>query len=132
MSRTINAESRENAYFATRYRRKDTSPSWLPERRSDRPKIESKHQRTFAEFPLSKSWPEIAGFAQRLGGASCVGLFGESDEKWLRFTYMGESFAIQDGGNRLTLSADNGDCPESILLAVHGHYAEFLPSNFGD
>jgi hypothetical protein len=88
--------------------------------------------RTFAEFPFTKSWQEITIHAQRLLGVSRVGLFGKGSESWLRFTYMGETFSVQDGNNRLTLVVDDADCPDTILLAVQSHFAPFLSAHLCD
>jgi hypothetical protein len=82
--------------------------------------------RTFAEFPFTKSWQEIAIHAQRLQGVSRVGLFGKGERSWLRFAYMGQSFGVQDGGHRLTLTVDDASCPEAILVAVQSHFEAFL------
>lgn len=83
--------------------------------------------RTFAEFPFDQSWHEIAVHARRLNGATHVGHFGDDHEQiWLRFMYMGEDFCIQDGGERLKLSVDDGQCPESILHEVQRHFAPLL------
>ncbi len=88
--------------------------------------------RTFAEFPFNRTWQELVVHAQRLPGASRVALFGQGEESWLRFACMGESFGIQDGGDRLTITVDNSDCPEAILFAVQSHFAPFLCSHMRD
>ncbi len=79
--------------------------------------------RTFAEFPFNKSWQEIAIHAQRLDGATHVGLFGDDHEQtWIRFVYDSQDFCIQDGGARLTLSVDNSACPDEALHEVQRHF----------
>jgi hypothetical protein len=88
--------------------------------------------RTFAEFPFNRTWQEIVVHAQRLPGASRVALYGQGEESWLRFVYMGESFGIQDGGNRLTITADNSSCPDVILFAVQSHFSQLLSAHLRD
>jgi hypothetical protein len=83
-------------------------------------------QRTFAEFPFTRSWQEIAIHAQRLEGASHVGLFGERKETWLRFIYEGEDFCIQDGNLRLTITVDDATCPEQLLREVRRHFVSLF------
>lgn len=88
--------------------------------------------RTFAEFSFTKTWQEIAIYTQRLNGVSCIGLFGEGNDSWLRFAYKGESFGIQDGSDRLTLTVDDGRCPDAVLTAVQSHFAPLLSSHLKD
>jgi hypothetical protein len=137
MSRTIEPTWSANASYLERWRKPSSLPKWSQREQSGRNVTDplqktSAMPRTFAEFPFTKSWQEIAIHAQRLPGASRVGLYGQGDETWLRFAYMGESFGIQDGGHRVTLTVDDCDCPESVLLAVQSHFAALLSPHLRD
>jgi hypothetical protein len=137
MSRTSQPAWSANASYLERSRKPTSLPKWSQREQSgrnvtDTAQTASGNPRTFAEFPFSKAWQEILIHAQRLQGASNVGLYGQGDETWLRFAYMGASFDIQDGGHRLTLTVDDCDCPESVLLAVQSHFAALLSPHLRD
>ena len=113
------------------------SPSWSePSRRgrntSDAAQKPSAIPRTFAEFSFNCSWREIANHAKRMEGAKRVKQFGEGEETWIRFVYMGQSFGIQDGGHRVTLTVDDSSCPETILIAVKQHFEPLLSRHLRD
>ena len=113
------------------------SPKWSPRThrgssRTDAQQKTSPIPRTFAEFPFTKKWQDIVVHTQQLEGASLVQQFGQGDETWLRFVFMGQWFGIQDGGNRLTLTVEDADCPEEILFAVQRHFEPLLSRHLRD
>jgi hypothetical protein len=131
MSKRVKHFRREQLYFSVRYRTGDKSPTWPLAAQGDTMTTETTQlaapvPRIFAEFPFTHNWQEIAIHARRLDGATHVGLFGDGDETWLRFIYMGQDFCLQDGGARLTLRVDDASCADSILHEVQRHFAPLL------
>ena len=113
------------------------SPKWSPRTHHGRNASDSIQRpsaipRTFAEFPFSRSWQEIFDHAKRLEGASLVQEFGQGDETWIRFVYMGQWFGVQDGGHRLTLTVDDSGCRDAILVAVNQHFDPLLSRHLRD
>lgn len=102
------------------------SPNWSPRTHDGRSTSDSKQKpspvpRTFAEFPLNRNWEEIVEHVKRLEGASLVQQFGQGSETWLRFVYMGQGFGVQAASSRVTLTVDDADCLDRILVAVSRH-----------
>lgn len=113
------------------------SPKWSPRTHHGRNSSDSLQRpsavpRTFAEFPFSRSWEEILDHAVRLDGASLVEEFGHGDEALIRFLYMGQWFGIQNGGHRLTLTVEDSDCADAILVAVSQHFEPLLSRHLRD
>ena len=131
MHRGVNSMARDHATFAERYRRSENRSRWSDRNRSVPPAIRSHEEmadgpRTFAEFPFDRSWQELLIHTRRLQGATHIGLFGRGEQTWIRFAYMGESFGLQDGGHRLTLTVDDAECPDAVLHIVQSHFAAVL------
>jgi hypothetical protein len=131
MHRSTISMARDHALFAERYRRSENRSMWSDRNQSVPPAISSHEAmangpRTFAEFPFDRSWQELLIYTQRLPAASHIGIFGRGDETWIRFVYMGESFGLQDGGHRLTLTVDDAECPDAVLHIVQSHFAAVL------
>jgi hypothetical protein len=127
---------RDQLYFSVRYRTNAESAKWPINSQgrimTDAAQLAEPVPRAFAEFPLTRNWQEIAIHARRLDGASHVGLFGDGDETWLRFVYMGQDFSIEDGGARLTLTVDDANCPDVILYEVQKHFVPLLSPEFAE
>lgn len=122
---------RDQLYFSVRYRTEHEPPTWPLAAQGDTMTTETTQlaapvPRTFAEFPFTHNWQEIAIHARRLDGAAHVGLFGDGDETWLRFIYMDQDFCLQDGGARLTLTVDDATCDDAILHEVQRHFVPLL------
>jgi hypothetical protein len=128
---------REQLYFTVRYRTELTPTSWPLAKQGDAVTTETAQsagliRRVFAEFPSGRTWQEIALHARRMDGATHVGLFGDGDETWLQFNYMGNDFCVQDRGARLAVSVDDAACSDSILLEVQRHFVPLLAPDLSE
>ena len=113
------------------------STNWSPRTHHGRSTSDNKQKpspvpRTFAEFPLNRTWEEIIEDVRRLDGASLVQQVGQGRETWIRFVYMGQWFGGQGGSSRLTLTVDDSDCPDRILVAVSQHFEPLLSRHLRD
>jgi hypothetical protein len=131
MCKRVKHSRREQLYFSVRYRTEHKFPIWPLAAQGDAMTTEPTQlaapvPRTFAEFPFTHTWQEIAIHARRLDGATYVGIFGDGDETWLRFIYTGQDFCLQDSGARLTFTVDDASCADSILQEVQRHFAPLL------
>lgn len=83
--------------------------------------------RLFAEYAENCSWFTICQVAEQLESVEIISFLSDGDGFQLLFSYAGYMFAItQAAGGRLSLSVENGPCPDELLLAVSRHFAAYF------
>lgn len=71
----------------------------------------------------------MRGHTHSLNGAELTGFVCDGvTEAWIDFTYLGESFTINDQLGEYWFFVGNASCSEQHLLAVKAHWASLLGS----
>jgi hypothetical protein len=83
--------------------------------------------RQFASLPATQDWYVVRDHTHSLSGAALTGFACDGvTEAWIDFTYLGESFTINDQFGEYWFFVSNASCNEQHLLAVKAHWASLL------
>jgi hypothetical protein len=85
--------------------------------------------RKFASLPATRDWYAVRDHVYLLGGTKLTGFVCDGvTEAWIDFTFLGESFTINDQFGEYWFFSNNASCNEQHLIAVKAHRVSLLGS----